>query len=92
MKLDMCIFKEVISGVSEISSKQKWVKEEAGHGEMRVGSFIRCHLEEKIFFLDEIVELINKPRQELDTLSDKDSWSYLWRCQFSMGLSHFYMC
>ena len=65
MKLDISILKEVISGVSEISSRQKWVKEEAGNGEMRVGSFTRCHLEEKILFSDEILELINKPRQEL---------------------------
>lgn len=65
MKPVMSVLKEVISGVSEVSSREKWIEEEAGNGEMRVSSFTRCHLEEKILFSDEILELINKCRQEL---------------------------
>ena len=55
---------------------------------MRLGSFTESCLEENTYFSDKIMELINKPRQELDTLRDKDSWSYL-RCHGSLAFLFF---
>lgn len=50
---------------------------------MRVSSYTRYCLEEEVVFClfvlfsDKILELITKPRQEVDTLLDKNSLSYL---------------